>query len=95
MRCNQRSAGLAIIAPMRDLLFLLVHLIVIVVRLANPGGPRRVIAESVLLRHQLLILNRGRKRAPNLRPLEWIVSCRVLICQSRTILGTWSIGELY
>jgi hypothetical protein len=31
-----------------------------------------VVAESVLVRHQLLILNRGRKRAPNLRAWDRI-----------------------
>ena len=31
------------------------------------GGLRSVVAESTLVRHQVLILNRGRKRAPNLR----------------------------
>jgi hypothetical protein len=35
--------------------------IVTVVRLAMPSGLRSVAAESVLVRHQLLILNRGRK----------------------------------
>ena len=49
---------------MRDYLVLLVHVIVNVIRLAEPGGFRSVLAESVLIRHQLLILNRGRKRAP-------------------------------
>ena len=49
---------------MRDILILLVHLMVTVVRLAKPGGLRSVVAESVLVRHQLLILDRGRKRAP-------------------------------
>jgi hypothetical protein len=51
---------------MRDI-SLLLHLFVTVFRLAKPGGVRSVIAQSVMLRHQLLILNRGRKRAPNLR----------------------------
>src|SRR5215510_8397487 len=41
---------------MRDFLILFVHLIGIVVRLAKPGGLRSVVAESVLVRHQLLIL---------------------------------------
>ncbi|MCU1335403.1 MAG: hypothetical protein JWO19_984 [Bryobacterales bacterium] len=50
------------------------HLIVVVVRLARPGGFRSVVAESVLVRHQLLILNRGRKRAPNLRAADRIIS---------------------
>jgi len=43
---------------MREFLALLVHLIVIVVRLAKPGGIRSVVAESVLVRQHLLILNR-------------------------------------
>ena len=57
---------------MSDFLVLVVHFVVTVFRLAKPGGPRSVLAESVLVRHQLLILNRGRKRAPNLcrRPLH-------------------------
>ena len=52
---------------MRDFIILFVHVMVTVARLAGPGGLRSVVAESALIRHQLLILNRGRKRAPNLR----------------------------
>jgi len=44
---------------MRDVVILLVHLIVIVVRLMGPGGLRGVVAESVLVKHQMLILNRA------------------------------------
>src|ERR1035438_2169538 len=53
------------IAAMRDFIILFIHVIVTVVRLAGPGGLRSVVAESALIRHQLLIHNRGRKRAPN------------------------------
>jgi putative transposase len=49
-------------------------LIITVVRLAGPGGLRSVVAESASIRHQLLILNRGRKRAPNLRAVDRIVA---------------------
>jgi hypothetical protein len=52
---------------MRDLIVLLVHLVATVLRIAQPGGLRSVIAESVLIKHQLLIVNRSRRRAPNLR----------------------------
>src|SRR5262245_66479568 len=52
---------------MRDLLAVLLHAVVTVGRIFRPGGVRSVIAESVLLKHQLLILNRSRRRAPNLR----------------------------
>jgi hypothetical protein len=55
---------------MRDFLILFVHMIVTVARLARPGGLRSVIAQSVLVRHQLLVLNRGRKRVPNLRAAD-------------------------
>lgn len=59
---------------MRDVLILLVHLIVTIVRLMQPGGARSVVAEFVLLRHQLLVLNRTRRKAPNLRPHDRIVA---------------------
>jgi hypothetical protein len=59
---------------MRDVVILFVHLIVTVVRLAGPGGLRSVVAESVLVKHQLRILNRGRKRAPNLRSADRIIA---------------------
>ena len=57
---------------MRVIFTLFLHAIVIMIRLARPGGFRSVVVESVLLRHQVLILNRGRKRAPNLRPSDRI-----------------------
>src|ERR1019366_2879512 len=59
---------------MREILFLFVHVIATVVRLSGPGGLRSTIAETVLLRHQLLILNRGRKRAPNLCAADRILA---------------------
>ena len=45
-------------ARMRDFVILFIPLIVTVVRLSLPGGLRSVVAESVLVRHQLRILNR-------------------------------------
>ena len=59
---------------MRDFILLCVHVIVTMARLAGPGGLRSVVAESALLRHQLLILNRGRQRAPNLRATDRIAA---------------------
>ena len=59
---------------MCDVVILFVHLIVTAVRLARPGGLRSVVAESVLVKHQLLILNRGRKRAPNLRSADRVIA---------------------
>src|SRR5215831_13124364 len=59
---------------MRDLIILLVHPITTVLRIAQPGGSRSVIAESVLIKHQLLIVNRSRRRAPNLRVLDRLIA---------------------
>jgi len=72
---------------MRDLAVLFLHLIVTIVRLAGPGGARSVVAESVLLKQQLLILNRPRKRSPNLRVSDRIVAglCALLMRHGRLI----------
>ncbi len=51
---------------MRDILILAIHLLVTLAKLFRPGGVRAVAAESLLLKHQLLISNRSRQRAPNL-----------------------------
>src|SRR2546421_11265499 len=73
---------------MRDVVILFVHLIVTVVRLlAEPGGLRSVVAESVLVKHQLRILNRGRKRAPNLRAPDRIIAslCALFMRPARVL----------
>jgi hypothetical protein len=59
---------------MCDLIILSVHVITTVLRVGRPGGVRTVIAESVLTKHQLLILNRSRRRAPNLRILDRLIA---------------------
>src|SRR6516162_1044355 len=59
---------------MRDVLILFLHVIVTVIRLARPGGLRSVVAESLLVKHQLRILNRGCKRAPNQRAAERFIA---------------------
>jgi hypothetical protein len=51
---------------MRDVVILFIHLFATVARLLGPGGARAVVAESMLVKQQLLILNRCRERAPNL-----------------------------
>src|SRR5215468_1367911 len=40
----------------------------------HAGGVRAVIAESVLVKHQVLILNRSRRRAPNLRIVDRLIA---------------------
>ena len=51
---------------MRDLLALFIHLIVTIARLMGPGGARALVAEILLLKQQMLVLNRTRKQAPRL-----------------------------
>ena len=70
---------------MREVVILFLHLIVTVVRLARPGGLRSVVAESILAKNQLLILSRGRKRAPNLRASDRIIAglCTLFIRRVR------------
>ena len=72
---------------MRDLAVLFLHLVATVAQLAGPGGARSVVAESVLVKHQLLILNRSRKRLPKLRVSDRMVAglCALLMPPRRLI----------
>jgi putative transposase len=69
----------------RDILVLFVH-----DRYLRPtfeaGGLRSVVAESMLVRHQLLILNCGRKRAPNLRVSDRIAGLCTLLMRPARVL---------
>ena len=51
---------------MKNLLLALLHLAVLTAKLCGPGGVRAVIAESLVLKQQLIVLRRARCRAPNL-----------------------------
>lgn len=81
---------------MRDLAVLFLHLLVTVARLAGPGGARSVVAESVLVKHQLLIFNRSRKRSPNLRTSDRVVAglCALFMRPGRLIRSAIVIKPL-
>ena len=64
---------------MRDLLLTLLHLAVVTAKLFSAGGVRAVMAENLLLKQQLIVLRRARKRAPNLTSSD------------RLLCGFWSI----
>ena len=64
---------------MRDLLVALLHLAVMTAKLWGPGGVRAVMAENLLLKQQLIVLRRGRQRAPNLTRSD------------RLLCGFWSL----
>ena len=74
-------------SAMRDLIILLVHGIATVARLTGPGGLRAVVAESLLVKHQLLILNRSRQRSPNLRASDRLFAgmCSLFMRPARVI----------
>jgi putative transposase len=71
----------------RDVAVLVLHLLTTILRLAGPGGARSVVAESVLLKQQLLILNRTRKRAPSLRLMDRVIVgvCTLLVRPTRLL----------
>jgi len=60
---------------------------VTVFRIARPGGVHAVVAESVLIKHQLLIVNRPRRRAPNLRVRDRLIAglCSLWIKPTRLL----------
>src|SRR6516162_572508 len=51
---------------MSNLVILCIHFMAIQARLLGPGGVRSLVAESLILKHQLLIVKRSRQRSPNL-----------------------------
>ena len=70
------SSHVRIVLPsmsMIHLLILAVHLLATIAKLVRPGGVRAVVAESLLLKHQLVISSRGRRRAPNLNSFDRFV----------------------
>ncbi len=72
---------------MRDLAILFIHLLATITKLMRAGGGRAVLAESLLLKHQLVVLNRGRERAPNLRPMDRVIAglCTLFIRRGRLL----------
>jgi hypothetical protein len=49
-----------------------------IAKLLGPGGATAIVADSLLMKQQLLIINRSRRRAPNMTLID------------RILLGFWS-----
>src|SRR5215469_4473507 len=64
---------------------LIAHLLLTLARLVNPGGVRAVVAESLALKHQLLIMKRSQRRSPNLTAWDRLTLglCTLLVSPSR------------
>ena len=70
---------------MPDLFTLIAHLLMTLAKLARPGGLRAVAAESLAVKHQLLIMKRARRRTPNLTSWDRLVLgvCALLVSPKR------------
>jgi transposase InsO family protein len=55
---------------MMNLFLLFAHILATIVKLVRPGGAKTLVSENLLLKQQLLIIGRSRKRAPNLTPYD-------------------------
>jgi hypothetical protein len=64
---------------MKDIAILLIHLLTTVAKLLGPGGAKAIIAENLLLKQQLLVVTRSRRRAPDLSTAD------------RFLMGFWSL----
>ena len=90
MRCSLvHTGGHGTVRAMRELIILAIHLLVTFAKLLRRGGVRTVAAESLLLKHQLLISNRSRQRAPNLTSMD-----RVLLGLSTLFVSRRRIAKL-
>jgi putative transposase len=72
---------------MRHLVVLFIHFIATLFRLLRPGGVRFIVAESLILKHQLLIATRSRQRSPNLCTSDRILAglMALLVCPTRLL----------
>jgi hypothetical protein len=51
----------------KEFFLLLLDFLTHLATLLGPGGARGIVVENLLLKHQLLVLNRSRSRSPNLK----------------------------
>ena len=81
---------------------LFLHLIVSMAKLAGPGGTRGLLAEMLLLKHQLMVLNRPRRRAPHLTTSDRFIfglTCLFVtparIAKNAVVLSTASLFKFH
>lgn len=67
---------------MQHILIILLQLVSTLASLLRPGGTKALVAENLLLKHQLLILRRSRQRAPNLRSSDRLLFGLGSLCLS-------------
>lgn len=64
---------------MKNIFMIFTDLLFVIYKGFRIGGMKALIAENLLLKQQLFLLTRSRKRAPNLSPLD------------RFLLGLWTL----
>jgi putative transposase len=64
---------------MWDFLIHFAHLLTTIAKLLGPGGVKTIVTDSLLMKQQLMNMNRTRQRAPNLTALN------------RYLTGFWSL----
>ena len=55
---------------MRDAPLFIYHLVACCIRLLRPGGVKSIAAENLILRQQLIVMNRSRRRSPSLTSVD-------------------------
>jgi hypothetical protein len=55
---------------MKSAVLLFVDFLVLIANALRPGGIKSLIAENLILKHQLTVLSRTRQRAPNLKATD-------------------------
>ncbi len=55
---------------MKTILLFILHMFLSILRVLQPGGIRKIAAENIMLRQQLLVIRRRQKRTPKLSVLD-------------------------
>ena len=74
---------------MKNAILVMMHLLARLAVLLGTGGTRAVLAENILLKQQLMVLQRSRRRAPNLRTADrWLFGFCAQFVSLRRLIRT-------
>ena len=85
------------VIDMKYLLWLILRLLAGLITLLVGRGTRAVLAENLLLKHQLLVMRRSRRRAPNLRTTDRLLFgfCSLLMSPRRLLRSAIILKPLH
>jgi len=55
---------------MKTIVLITLHILMMLFKLCLPGGLRKIIAENIVIKQQLIVVKRSQKKCPNLSPVE-------------------------